>query len=527
MMVCCLLVWGVRHGHTQWMWALPLGSDGNETPAGLCSDSAGRPVVAGTVGGSFPLDGFQPAPQAEDALLLALDAEGHPRWHHLTGGPYDDGSQALACADTLVFWGGYFWGQAALADTILTAPAGTKGLFVHALDAYHGQRRWSICLHGTGQKELTALVPTHHHLWVVGFFSDTLFVGNDTLIATGMHDLFALLLDDSGTLLHARQAGLQGSVQATTATLQADGALVLGGRFKGKLAFGTDTLTSSTLDHDVFAACFDADGQPLWARKAGGVHEARTSRVLTEPEGNIHLLGTFLGVLDMNDTLGISTPGFHTDGFWLTWSAMGEPLAARRIGGPADDQLLDARLLGDTLWISGSYGQTLALGDFSIQATDALIDGFAASFDLHDAHPRHLFGIGGQGIVQVNHLAPTPGGLWLLGRFNEEVQLDYTWTTAGLYDLFVAAWPYPALTAARESFGTPLHFWPNPARTAVFFRRPSGKWHLLAIDMLGRKWYDGPLHPRIDTASWPRGTYALLLHSPGGRHRSSALLVLQ
>ncbi len=526
MLVLSLFVSGARDSPAQWSWALPFGSGGNETPAGICNDQAGRPSIAGTIGDSLSLDGVLLAPQAEDALLLALDAEGHLRWHHLSGGVYDDGSQVLACADTLVYWGGYFWGQATLADTTLTAPAGSKGLFVHALDAHYGQRRWSICLHGTGQKELTALVPAHNRLWVVGFFSDTLFAGPDTLVATGTHDLFALLLDPGGSLLQVRQAGLEGSVQATAATLQAEGALVLGGRFKGKLAFGSDTLVSSTLDYDVFAARFDSAGQALWARKAGGVHEARAARILTDAAGNVHLLGTFLGVLDMNDTLGILTPGFHTDGFWLTWSATGQPLAARRIGGPANDQLLDAGLRADTLWVSGSYAQTLALGELAIQATDDLIDGFVAAFGLSDSQPRQLWSIGGQGIVQVNRLALTTEGLWLLGRFNEEVQLGQSWTTAGLYDLFVAARPYTTPVAAGEASEVLPHFWPNPARTAVFFEAPSGKWRLLATDMLGKKWYDGPLPHRLDTASWPRGTYALLLHTPDGRQRSSALLIL-
>lgn len=496
--------------HAQWVWTYPLATTGNDTPAALCTDHAGRPVVAAAVGGPLVLDGQALAPAGEDALLLALDQGGQVRWALLTGSPYDDGSADVAAAGDTLFWGGFFWGEASLADTTLSTPNGSKGLFVHALDSHDGHRLWSLCLRGTGQKELGAILPTAGGLYLAGYFSDTLFAGSDTLVATGTHDLFALRYDGSGQLLWASHAGLEGNVRAEVAAPMPDGGLAVGGRFRGKLAFAGDTLRSSTLDHDVFVACYDAAGQPLWARMAGGVHEARAHALCTDASGRIHLLGTFLGVLDLSDTLGIFTPGFHNDGFWLSWSATGAPLAARRLGGPDNDQLLDAVLWHDTLWVAGSFGSTLALGSFALQAADALPDGFVAAFDVHTGEVLGLQGIAGEGVVQATSLTVGPAGPFVMGRFNEAVLLDSAVATAGLYDLFVGRWLGGTPTSTATAAPTPtLKMWPNPAHERVFFDAPFGKWRLRVADLQGRLWYDGPLPGQLDIAGWPGGVYVV------------------
>ncbi len=500
----------------QWSWTRLLATPGNDAPAALCTDHAGRPLVAATIGGPLQLDDQALVPAAEDALLLAFDAQGALRWAHLTGSPYDDGSAAVAAAGDTILWGGFFWGQAALADTTLTTANGSKGLFVHALDADDGSRLWSLCLRGTGQKELGAIVPAGGGAWLVGYFSDTLFAGSDTLVATGAHDLFALQLDAAGQIAGAHHAGLEGSVRAEVAALLPDGGLVAGGRFRGKLAFAGDTLRSSTLDHDVFVACFDAAGQPLWARMAGGVHEARAHALCTDGSGRIHLLGTFLGVLDLDDTLGIVTPGFHNDGFWLTWSATGTPLAARRLGGPANDQLLDAVRHGDTLWVAGSFGSALTLGSFALQAGDDLPDGFVAAFDLPTGAVLDLQAIGGAGVVQAAAVGSGPAGTFVMGRFNEGVLLDSAVATAGLYDLFVGQWSGGSPTATEAPAPAPaLKMWPNPARERVFFEAPFGKWRLRVADLQGRIWYDGPLPDQMALATWPVGVYVVSLLPKG------------
>ncbi len=512
-----------RLATAQWTWTRLLASPGNDTPAALCTDPAGRPVVAATLGGPLTLDGQVLAPAGEDALLVAFDHGGQVRWALLTGSPYDDGSADVAAAGDTLFWGGFFWGEAALADTTLSTPDGSKGLFVHALDAADGHRLWSLCLRGTGQKELGAIVPTAGGLWLAGYFSDTLFAGSDTLVATGAHDLFALRYDRGGQLLWAHHAGLEGSIRAETAALLPDGGLAVGGRFRGKLAFAADTLHSSSLDHDVFVACYDAAGQPLWARMAGGVHEARAHALCTDAGGRIHLLGTFLGVLDMDDTLGIVTPGFHNDGFWLTWSATGTPLSARRIGGPDNDQLLEAVLHHDTLWAAGSFGSTLTLGSHTIAASDALPDGFVAAFEAHTGAVLGLQGIAGTGVVQATSLSAGPAGTFVMGRFNEAVWLDSTVASAGLYDLFVGRWSGGTTTPTQmPPARTHVRMWPNPARERVFFEAPFGKWRLRVSDLQGRLWYDGSLPDRLNVAAWPRGIYVVSFLPKG----ESALLMV-
>ncbi|GEM_PF-5782601 len=506
-----LVVLSISHIYAfQWQWVRWIGSSGNEQPADICTDSYGHVFIAFTLGGPLWLDGQLLDPMQDDAVLLALDTNGQTRWWQQLASAYDDASVALNTHNDAILWGGYFWNQATLLDTTLNTVGGSKGIFVHALHTAHGQRLWSLVLSGSGQKELASIIPSSQGIWLTGYFSDSLFVEPDTLIATGAHDLFALRLNDVGQPIFSFHAGGQGSVRAEASCLLPDEQLAIGGRFKGQLVFGQDTLYSSTLDHDVFVAVLDAQGVPLWARMAGGVHEARTHAISTDQQGHIHLWGSFLGVLNMNDSIGIVTPGFHYDGFWLKWDTWGHPLSAQRIGGLADDQLLDASCFGNTCWLGGSFAQSFSLPPFTQIAADDLPDGWLAQFHSDDTTASQLLHLPGQGIVQLTDLDYTANG-WpiVLGHFDMDVWLDQTYNSAGWYDLFVAQWNGNT-TSLQPTIPLPAWaMWPNPARESVFFEWPSGKWHLRISNATGQVMYEGVLPHYVDVSSWPPGLYTV------------------
>ncbi|MBI4662023.1 MAG: hypothetical protein HY735_24640 [Verrucomicrobia bacterium] len=101
---------------------------------------------------------------------------------------------------------------------------------------------------------------------------------------------FVVKFDPQGKLLWARQNGGNASCVALD---QFDNAYVVG-RFMSTAAFGGANLTSLGRS-DVIVAKYDAAGQVLWARRAGGNGEDVATAIALDHLGNVYVAESFTG----------------------------------------------------------------------------------------------------------------------------------------------------------------------------------------------------------------------------------------
>jgi hypothetical protein len=73
------------------------------------------------------------------------------------------------------------------------------------------------------------------------------------------------------------------------------------GEFEGSATFGSTTLTSSG-GVDIFIAGYDAAGNDLWAKRAGGNQEDRASGIALDGSNNVYLSGYFNGEAGFGST---------------------------------------------------------------------------------------------------------------------------------------------------------------------------------------------------------------------------------
>ena len=106
---------------------------------------------------------------------------------------------------------------------------------------------------------------------VAGYFTGTAAFGTNTLVSAGHTDIFLARYNAAGQVLWARRAGGPGYDVAQGVALDAGGNIYVTGAYEGVADFGTNSLTNTTLTSysDIVLARYDAAGNSVWARSAG------------------------------------------------------------------------------------------------------------------------------------------------------------------------------------------------------------------------------------------------------------------
>ena len=120
------------------------------------------------------------------------------------------------------------------------------------------------------------------------FFSTTLTFGSTTLTndSAGIPDMFLVKMDNSSNVLWATSAGGNDQDRAFSVAVDADGNCYVAGSFKSpSITFGTTTLTNASSGYDCFIVKYDADGNVLWAMRAGGGSNDFPKHIVADASG--------------------------------------------------------------------------------------------------------------------------------------------------------------------------------------------------------------------------------------------------
>ena len=185
-------------------------------------------------------------------------------------------------------------------------------------------------------------------------------------------DFFLAKYDLNGNYLWAHKFGNTNTVdQGRYVTVDAGGNIYVTGLFTGTVdadfGDGTANLTSGPSFADMFVAKYNASGTYQLAFSIGGPNSKFPNQLLTDNEGNMYLMGTFVGAIDADPGAGSvvlssgSTVG--ADVFFAKYSNTGAYLMAKKIGSSTVglSETVNAMALaanGDIL-ITGGFAQTM------------------------------------------------------------------------------------------------------------------------------------------------------------------------
>ncbi|MEM1320193.1 MAG: T9SS type A sorting domain-containing protein [Bacteroidota bacterium] len=499
-----------------WEWVQQFGAADNESADELQVAQSGTIYLAGTYQEGFSLGTSLPWGGETDAYLSSLDADGNVRWTRAASGNQPDRSGGLALApdESQLYWAGSYWEEVRFGDDTLRSSSGGKAIFLACYET-DGELRWLQGLNGSGLRSVGDLVTAPDgSLYLTGYFGGTLLLGDTTLTASGEADAFLARFDADGQLRWAANFGSSGFVEGTILEVLDDNSVYFCGHFRGRIGVGSDTIRTNTSDNDLFIARIAADGEPLWLRKAGGVHQDISRGSTIDDQGRLYLSGYYYGILKLSDGITLQATGFNDNFYILQYDREGEARWAQSYGGEGLAHSMDIEWKAGELVLGGYFRQRLTMGNTTYDAQNNL-SSFIAGFDL-DGNLKWSQQMASTEISLLDELALLADGQYLCaGSFRSSISFGtQELTTAGNYDIYLAQ-GNDGTTAVTSLIDGPfaVRLYPNPVQEQLFLQNlPAGtEWRI--IDVTGRRLRRGVGDTRIDVSTLQPGQYFLQLFS--------------
>lgn len=245
--------------------------------------------------------------------------------------------------------------------------------------------RWARGAMGAGFSVGYGLsIDTSGNSYVTGYLRDAPAIfGSDTLADAGNGDLFVVKYDRSGIIDWAKRAGGNGYDAAFAIATDASGNAYVTGTFGSpNIGFGRDTLTNGGGD-DIFVVRYDRNGNAIWAKRAGGNDFEAGYGIGIDPAGNCYIAGRFSSSsLTFGASSLINAGG--SDMFIASYDANGNPLWAKSAGGESDDFALGLAVDGSgNSYVTGIFfSPAIVFGaDTLLNNTPASSETFIAKYD--------------------------------------------------------------------------------------------------------------------------------------------------
>lgn len=348
-----------------WLWAKNTG--GSARGYGITVDNSSNVYVTGCFGGTGSFGSIILTSNGNnDAFVAKLDSSGNWLWVKSAGGVDPDYGWAIALDNAAnVYLTGHFWYTADFGSTTLTSTS-ISDTFIAKLDN-SGNWLWAKqCGGGVyGDYPLSIDVDNSANIYVSGCFEGSTSFGSTTLTSLGYADVFVAKLSTSGTWLWAKRAGGVNGDYAYGVAVDANANVYLTGYYWYTSTFGSTSLTSS-YSSDTFVAKLDSSGNWLWARNTVGI--SCGFGIAVDSAANVYITGEFW-FSDAFGSTTLTCTG-SSDIFAAKMDANGNWLWAKRAGGASNDWVDTGYALAvdgaANVYLAGYFAGTAGFGNVSL-----------------------------------------------------------------------------------------------------------------------------------------------------------------
>jgi len=304
-------------------------------------------------------------------FVLSIGSEAPARppnftWAKVVGGDGNDGIFGMSVgASSNLFCVGQFQSTAQFGTNYLIANSpGYSDIFVAKYDR-NGNAIWARKAGGASEDYASAVAVNNlDEVFVTGAFHDTGVFSGFSAISSGIEDVFLTKYDGDGNVQWLRRAGGNGHDFATAIATRGTNGCYVTGAFQSTADFQGTDVTSLGI-YDLFLAKYDAAGNLVWVRSAGGTNDERSLGVAVDAADDAIVTGYFAsaavsfgGIILTNQ----NTP--FADGFLAKYDSAGNVLWAQRIVGDESERgaALAAGNAGEVYLLGGFASGTVTLG---------------------------------------------------------------------------------------------------------------------------------------------------------------------
>jgi hypothetical protein len=421
-----------------WQWARQAGGIGTDRGEATAVDAQGNQYVTGYFEGNIVIGpDVLYCDRDLDVFICKIDPSGNILWAvDSDGGDEVWGTDiAVDNAGNIYVTGGFKGSNVRFGYTPYLTSYRYE-MFVCKLDP-NGLFMWSKQAWGNTHDESFGIaVDDAGNSYVTGIFEGSVNFEGITLTSSGYRDIFISKLDANGNYLWAKRAGGMLDDDGQAIDVDAVGNSYVTGRFSMSADFGTITLASGGAA-DIFVCKLDPDGNYLWAKKAGGANNDIGADITLDGAGNCYVTGWFWSTASFGSTSLTSSGG--RDIFVCKLNSIGNFRWAKQAGGTADDGGSGIALdnFGNQ-FVTGYFAGTASFGSTSLTSGGST-DIFACKLD-----PAGTFiwakRAGGASEVVGNGIGvDSAGNQFVTGYFAGTAGFDSTsFSSHGSYDIFFA-----------------------------------------------------------------------------------------
>jgi len=361
------------------------------------------------------------------------------------------------------------------AGTLNLTAVGAEDIYVSKADAA-GNFLWAVNVGSTTYDNALALVvDATGSVYVTGLYGSTADfdpgVGTVNLTPVGADDAFILKLDNLGNFVWAKSIGSNSFESGRSIALDANNNVLITGDFAGTTDFdpGIDTayLTAAGGYYDAFVLTLNNNGDFLWAKQFGGVHDQTGRSIAVDGSGNVYVGGTFRWTTDFDPGAAvypvIGDDSTTADLYICKFDASGNFVWVKTIGGadPFDEINLSTDAAGNVV-AAGMFSGSI---DFDPNASTIYMISNSGSYDLFmlrlDASGifQWVVTTGSTQTESIMSIDIDPTGyIFVTGVFNDTVDFNPgTGTTNlianGLQDIFVCKYDFNGDLVWAKSIG--------------------------------------------------------------------------
>jgi len=219
------------------------------------------------------------------------------------------------------------------------------------------------------EKALGITYDNSGNIFICGYFSDTTKINGTQIIGAGGRDIYVAKYDANGVFQWIKTAGSSGRDEAKSVKCDAAGNVYIAGMMSNGVNFGAQTLTCSPNYYDAFVAKYSPTGNLLWVKKGGGDYDDVAWSLVLDSQEKIYVTGEF-NAYALFGTNALTTTG-NANVFVVSYDASGNELWAKGAGGSLNDRARGIGTDGTNLFITGQFGSTAYFDSHSITAVDS------------------------------------------------------------------------------------------------------------------------------------------------------------
>ena len=475
-----------------WAWAKGTGTGNKDVGSAIAVDGKGNSYVTGYYTASSITFDTTTLTNAgtTDVFIAKYDSSGNVLWAKSAGGNNLEEGRAIAVdASGNCYVTGYFESSSiTFGSTILTNVNGID-IFIVKFDA-SGNVIWAKNVGGLGLVFGIA-VDGNGNCYATGcFFSASISFGSTKLFNTGPNgsaDIFIAKFDSSGNAVWAKSAGGNEDDVCTAISVDGRGNSNITGTFKSSsITFGSSMLTNIggfcsgfpvTSCSDFLIAKFDANGNALWAKSAGGSSHDGGYGIAVDSNSNVYVTGYFAGLSITFDTTKLTNAGpfGSADVFTVKCDSNGNTIWAKNVGCGGDSRGIAVDGMGNS-YVVGDFNSPCTFGTTTLNP-GIFGDLFILKYDS-SGNPVWGKSAGGDGSDRGQGIAVDGGGNCYITGCYDGSYISFGSTTlgsAGDNDFFVARLGNPITGIEDVAKKAELSIAPNPVKDILYLRSNNNK----------------------------------------------------